>query len=107
MPPKVAAGKKPAPKKKNGYVMPEKIPLGELLTDLSKQSWKIGPSIGSGGFGEIYSATKAVGGAKKPENYEYVVKIVSIFQIFFYKSIWRSNVVFAVRLWIYVLKCLF
>lgn len=81
MPPKVAA-KKPAPKKKNGYVMPEKIPLGEVLTDLSKTSWKIGPSIGSGGFGEIYSATKADGGAKKPENYEYVVKCVSIFVCF-------------------------
>lgn len=79
MPPKTAAaGKKPAPKKKNGYVMPEKIPIGEVLTDLSKQTWKIGPSIGCGGFGEIYSATKANGGAKKPENYEYVVKIVSI-----------------------------
>ncbi|KAL5283598.1 VRK1 family protein [Megaselia abdita] len=75
MPPKTAAGKKPAPKKKNGYVMPEKIPMNEILTDLSKQSWKIGPSIGSGGFGEIYSATKANNPAKKVEDYEYVVKI--------------------------------
>lgn len=78
MPPKKAAAGKAGPKKKNGYVMPEKIPLGEVLTDLSKQSWKIGPSIGSGGFGEIYSATKADSGSKKSENYEYVVKIVSI-----------------------------
>lgn len=75
MPPKTA--KKPVPKKKNGYVMPEKIPLGEILTDLNKISYKIGPSIGAGGFGEIYSATKAEN--VKPENYEYVVKIVSIF----------------------------
>lgn len=84
MPPKAAA-KKAAPKKKNGYQMPQKISVGAILTDLSKQSWKVGESIGCGGFGEIYSATKADGGAKKPENYEYVVKIVSIC-----KSFWRS-----------------
>lgn len=72
-----AAPKKPAAKRKaNGYQTPEHIPLGEVLTDLSKQQWRIGPSIGSGGFGEIYCACKA-DSAKKHDDYPYVVKIVS------------------------------
>lgn len=69
--------KKPAAKKKgNGYQMPEKIPLGEILTDLSKQQWRIGTSIGSGGFGDIYCANKA-DASKKSDDFPYVVKVVS------------------------------
>ncbi len=30
------------------------IPQGEILTDLKDKKWKLGPSIGIGGFGEIY-----------------------------------------------------
>lgn len=56
-----------------GYKKPAPIPNGEILTDVSRQQWKVGPSIGSGGFGEIYSACK-VGEGK---DYNYVVKIVS------------------------------
>lgn len=56
-----------------GYKKPAPIPNGEILTDVSRQQWKVGPSIGSGGFGEIYSACK-VGDGK---DYNYVVKIVS------------------------------
>lgn len=75
-----APNKKPAAKRKaNGYQMPESIPLGEVLTDLSKQQWKIGPSIGAGGFGEIYCANKANDSTKKYEDYPYVVKVVSQF----------------------------
>lgn len=50
------AGKK-APRKKaaNGYKLPDPIPAGEVLTDIAKKQWIIGPSIGVGGFGEIYS----------------------------------------------------
>lgn len=70
--------KKPAAKRKaNAYQMPEDIPLGEIMTDLSKQQWKIGPSIGTGGFGEIYCACKANESTKKHEDYPYVVKVVS------------------------------
>lgn len=73
-----AANKKPAAKRKaNAYQMPESIPLGEVLTDLSKQQWKIGPSIGSGGFGDIYCACKANETTKKHDDYPYVVKVVS------------------------------
>lgn len=72
-----AAAKKPAAKKKaNGYQMPEKIPLGEVLTDLSKQQWRIGVTIGSGGFGDIYCACKADSN-KKTDDYPFVVKVVS------------------------------
>lgn len=70
------AAKKPAAKRKNGYQMPEKIPLGEQLTDLSKQIWKVGPSIGAGGFGEIYCACKTTDSFKKADDYPYVVKVV-------------------------------
>lgn len=72
----VAPKKKPVVKqKKNDHVMPEPIPEGEIITDLSKTSWKIGPAIGIGGFGEIYSACKASNPPKKTSDYEYVVKI--------------------------------
>lgn len=64
---KAAAGAK----KSKLYNMPEKIKEGTILTDMMKGEWKIGPSIGTGGFGEIYSATKP--GENK---YEYVVKCV-------------------------------
>lgn len=72
-----APAKKPAARRKaNGYDRPENIPLGEILTDLSKQQWKIGPSIGAGGFGDIYCACKANEAPKKHDDYQYVVKIV-------------------------------
>lgn len=71
------APKKPAAKKKaNGYQMPEKIPLGTVLTDLSKQQWRVGTVIGSGGFGDIYCASKP-DASKKLEDYPFVVKVVS------------------------------
>lgn len=69
------AKKIPAKKKKNGYDKPEEIPRGEILTDISKKQWKIGPSIGMGGFGEIYSACKATNSPKNLEDYDHVVKI--------------------------------
>ena len=40
----------------NGYILPDPLPSGMVLTDLKKQKWKLGKSIGLGGFGEIYSA---------------------------------------------------
>ncbi|KAH8381240.1 hypothetical protein KR093_000314 [Drosophila rubida] len=56
-----AAKPKAAPAKKAKsklYAMPEKIKEGTILTDLSKGQWRIGPSIGIGGFGEIYAASR-------------------------------------------------
>jgi len=45
------------PKKKGGYLMPDPISAGEILTDMSKGQWILGKSIGVGGFGEVYSGT--------------------------------------------------
>nr|XP_014094074.1 nucleosomal histone kinase 1 [Bactrocera oleae] len=71
--PKAAADgvpkKGPAPKRNKLYAMPEKIAEGTILSDLSKAQWLIGSSIGTGGFGEIYSACRV--GEK---TYNYVVK---------------------------------
>ena len=70
------AAKKPklvGKQKSKLYSMPEKIAEGTVLTDLNKVQWRIGPSIGTGGFGEIYSAAKV--GENK---YDYVVKCVSL-----------------------------
>lgn len=73
MPPKAK------PKKANGYERPAEIKLGTVLTDNMKNSWKVGPSIGSGGFGDIYSCISAGGGhSKKAEDYPHVLKIVSL-----------------------------
>lgn len=68
---------KKAPKKKNGYQMPKPLKTGDILNDNQKGQWKIGVSIGIGGFGEIYSACKVGSSIKKVEDYPFVVKIVS------------------------------
>lgn len=51
------AGKLVTPRRSpNGYLLPLPVPVGIILTDLRRRQWKIGKSIGLGGFGEIYSA---------------------------------------------------
>ncbi|XP_064809428.1 serine/threonine-protein kinase VRK1-like isoform X1 [Oncorhynchus masou masou] len=72
MPPKAqAAGKGRGPAKRK---LAEEFPLGEVLTDTSKKSWKLGAPIGQGGFGLLYLAndnsSKSVG-ADAP----YVIKV--------------------------------
>lgn len=61
----------PRKKKANGFVMPAPLPKGEVLVDLFKKKWKLGISIGKGGFGEIYSAEEVAS-----KNSNYVIKIV-------------------------------
>ncbi|XP_053659082.1 serine/threonine-protein kinase VRK1 [Anopheles marshallii] len=65
------------PKRANNlYTRPEKIPLGTILTDAFNVPWKIGPSIGTGGFGEIYCAFCFTHSAPKTvAEYPNVVKI--------------------------------
>lgn len=65
-----------AKKKSKLYKMPEKLKEGTVLKDLTKIEWKIGPSIGTGGFGEIYSACKV-----NEKKYDYVVKCVRFLNI--------------------------
>ena len=57
MPPRLAA--KPAAKKKGTvHKLPDPIREGEILKDIQKRQWRLGKSIGVGGFGEIYAGTK-------------------------------------------------
>jgi hypothetical protein len=65
MPPKKEGSKdsKSKPKQKraaNGFEMALKVPLGEVITDVGRKKWVVGPPIGQGGFGTIYSGTKFV-----------------------------------------------
>ena len=59
MPPKLtgAGGAKPAAKKKIGalHKLPDPIKEGEIVRDIQKRQWRLGKSIGVGGFGEIYA----------------------------------------------------
>ncbi|KAJ9595955.1 hypothetical protein L9F63_012848, partial [Diploptera punctata] len=58
----------------NGNKLPDQIREGEILTDITKNQWKLGKSIGVGGFGEIYLASsntcRAVG-----SDAQHVVKV--------------------------------
>uniref|UniRef100_A0A182QAI2 non-specific serine/threonine protein kinase n=1 Tax=Anopheles farauti TaxID=69004 RepID=A0A182QAI2_9DIPT len=70
------AGAKRPKKANNLHARPEKIPLGTILTDAFNVPWKVGPSIGTGGFGDIYCAycfTHAT--PKSMAEYPNVVKI--------------------------------
>jgi vaccinia related kinase len=58
----------------NGNRLPHSIPEGEILTDIIKNRWKIGRSIGAGCFGQVYLASsntyEPVG-----SDAQYVVKV--------------------------------
>ena len=62
----------------NGYLLPEPVPVGITLKDLKQNRWKIGKSIGIGGFGEIYSAGLLADDNSLKYSTNYVVKVVSI-----------------------------
>jgi vaccinia related kinase len=48
-------------KKPKTTKMPKKIPIGSVVKNVSGDAWILGPSIGKGGFGEIYSARQEGG----------------------------------------------
>ena len=57
--------------------MPPPLPKGEVVIDaIEKRKWTVGSSIGKGGFGEIYTASKH--GSSSGGNAEFVIKIVSL-----------------------------
>ncbi|KAK7792562.1 hypothetical protein R5R35_008660 [Gryllus longicercus] len=65
------------PKKRiapNGNKLPDPIREGEILTDSSGKSWKLGRSIGIGGFGEIYLASDEIH-RNVSSNTRYVIKV--------------------------------
>ena len=45
------------------HQLAEEMPVGELLNDLNKGKWRLGPKLGQGGFGLIYLAFNAEGKA--------------------------------------------
>lgn len=65
--------KKVVRRNKKTHTLPPPICKGEVLTDILKRKWKIGASIGIGGFGEIYSAFSVNENGRHEEN--YVIKI--------------------------------
>ncbi|XP_047116541.1 serine/threonine-protein kinase VRK1-like [Schistocerca piceifrons] len=65
------------PKKRiasNGNKLPDPIREGEILTDVLGKRWRLGRSIGVGGFGEIYLASHEIGRAVGTD-VEHVVKV--------------------------------
>ncbi|KRT86043.1 hypothetical protein AMK59_67, partial [Oryctes borbonicus] len=67
---------KPAGKRRqNGYKMPDPLPQGEILKDMLGKRWKLGPTIGKGGFGEIYAAQEYNEVPARTNTFPYVVKI--------------------------------
>ena len=58
----------------NGFLLPDPLPRGEILTDTIKQEWVLGKPIGVGGFGELYLASfKGQDGKISAE--KYVIKV--------------------------------
>ena len=58
----------------NGFLLPDPLPRGEILTDTIKQEWLLGRPIGVGGFGELYLASfKGPDGMISAE--KYVIKV--------------------------------
>jgi vaccinia related kinase len=58
----------------NGDKLPECILEGEILQDITKNQWKLGKSIGTGGFGEIYLASNNLNETVGSDA-QYVVKV--------------------------------
>lgn len=69
-----AVGGNEKKKRAGPYKMPPPLPKGVILTDIRKNKWCLGTSVGKGGFGEIYTACPS---GKSIETAQYVIKIVS------------------------------
>ncbi|XP_069810708.1 serine/threonine-protein kinase VRK2 isoform X2 [Dendropsophus ebraccatus] len=54
--------------------LPEPLPEGLILTDMSKRSWRLGKKLGQGGFGLIYLASPDCDVAV-PDDAAYVIKV--------------------------------
>lgn len=77
---------KPGAKKKvaKGYKLAEPLPSGEVLEDVRQKQWRLGVSVGQGGFGRIYSAQDA---SSSSSSYPFVVKIVICFYFIYFQGI--------------------
>ncbi|XP_060817510.1 serine/threonine-protein kinase VRK1-like [Bombus pascuorum] len=57
-----------------GCKLPDQLPAGEILTDITQNKWKLGHAIGYGGFGDIYLASNDINGPIG-QDAKYVIKI--------------------------------
>ncbi|KAI4479763.1 hypothetical protein M0804_010813 [Polistes exclamans] len=57
-----------------GCRLPAKLPVDEILTDITQNKWRLGNSIGYGGFGDIYLASKDITSPVR-DDAQYVIKI--------------------------------
>ena len=65
----------------NGFLLPDPLPRGEVLTDTIKQKWVLGKPIGVGGFGELYLASyQSNDGKTSPE--KFVIKVRNLKYLF-------------------------
>ena len=71
------ASKRPKKATTKAWKMPPPLPDGEVLTDFSRNEWRIGGSVGKGGFGEIYLASP-VGRNSAEKSVQYAIKVVSV-----------------------------
>ncbi|XP_015188992.1 PREDICTED: serine/threonine-protein kinase VRK1-like isoform X2 [Polistes dominula] len=73
---KMAPGRDDLPKRiaAPGCRLPAKLPADEILTDVTQNKWRLGTSIGYGGFGDIYLASKDIT-SPVGDDAQYVIKI--------------------------------
>ncbi|XP_066597581.1 serine/threonine-protein kinase VRK1-like isoform X2 [Prorops nasuta] len=57
-----------------GCKLPQQLPAGEILTDITQKKWKLGGAIGYGGFGDIYLASDNLN-TSVGQDAKYVIKI--------------------------------
>ncbi|KAL0116529.1 hypothetical protein PUN28_009888 [Cardiocondyla obscurior] len=57
-----------------GCKLPAQLPVGEILTDITQNKWRLGNTIGYGGFGDIYLASNDIT-SPVGQDAKYVVKI--------------------------------
>lgn len=57
-----------------GRKLPAQLPAGEILTDITQNKWRLGNTIGYGGFGDIYLASNNIT-SPVGQDAKYVVKI--------------------------------
>lgn len=58
----------------NGNRLPDPLPYGLILTDVTKNKWRLGRAVGLGGFGEIYLVSNGIRKILGSDG-NYVVKI--------------------------------
>lgn len=57
-----------------GCKLPAQLPAGVILTDITQNKWKLGNTIGHGGFGDIYLG-------KYWHLYDYSHQIINLLQL--------------------------